>query len=147
MSHTQRYVALLGRITLSLIFVLSAMNKLAHFDHVSAMLASKGLPAPSLLLGIALLVELIGGFSLLFGYFAHFGALALALWLVPVTLIMHNFWAYGGMEGQMQMVNFMKNVAIFGGLLYGFAYGAGAISIDARAGTEARQVRFIERHA
>jgi putative oxidoreductase len=58
--------------------------------------------------------------------------LILALYLVPVTLLCHNFWAYHGMDQQMQMINFLKNLAILGGLLALASEGAGPISLDAR---------------
>lgn len=79
-----------------------------------------------------MLVELGGGLALLFGYQARLAAALLALWLVPVTLTFHNFWAFHGPDQQAQVVNFLKNLAIIGGLLRLASDGAGAISLDAR---------------
>ena len=71
-----------------------------------------------------------GGLSVLTGFKARWGALALVLFLVPVTAIFHNFWTLQGMEQQMQMIHFMKNLAIMGGLLSIVARGAGLASVD-----------------
>jgi len=54
------------------------------------------------------------------------------VFLVPVTLVFHNFWAYQGAEAQLQTIQFLKNVSIGGGLLAIFAAGPGALSVDAR---------------
>jgi putative oxidoreductase len=127
--------------------VMSGFAKLTNFQHMVPMLAAKGLPSASLLLFVAAAVEIIGGLSVLIGYYTRLGALLLALYLIPVTLLFHDFWAHSGMEVQMQMVNFLKNVAIFGGLLYVYAFGPGHVSVDMRRGREEHVPRFIERHA
>jgi len=54
------------------------------------------------------------------------------LYLIPTTLIFHNFWAFHGVEHQNQMMHFLKNVAIMGGLLEFYAVGAGSLSVDAK---------------
>ncbi|HET6936048.1 MAG TPA: DoxX family protein, partial [Candidatus Angelobacter sp.] len=66
------------------------------------------------------------GLLLLTGLKARYAAVILALWLVPVTLTFHNFWAFQGQEQQEQMVNFLKNLAIIGGLLAVAASSRGA---------------------
>jgi len=95
------------------------------------MMAERGLPAVGALLAVAVALELIGGVSLLLGLYARLGALALLVFLVPVSLIMHNFWAFEeGPERMAQMISFMKNVAIAGGVTMVLALGAGPCSID-----------------
>ena len=86
------------------------------------------------LLPAAAVLELAGGLSLLLGFRARLGALALVLFLVPTTLIFHNFWAYQGPEAQNQMIHFMKNLALMGGLLVVVGLGAGPCSFDASSG-------------
>jgi putative oxidoreductase len=54
------------------------------------------------------------------------------LYLIPVSLVMHNFWAYAGMERVDQMMHFLKNLSIMGGLLMVTAFGAGRLSLDGR---------------
>jgi len=64
-----------------------------------------------------LLIEIGGGLLVLTGYKARYAALVIALWLIPVTLVFHHFWGILAEQQQEQMVNFLKNVAIIGGLL------------------------------
>ncbi len=72
---------------------------------------------------------------LLLGFKARVGAVLLIIFLIPATLIFHNFWAFEGMERQMQMIMFMKNLAILGGLLLVLGLGPGPISVDQRQST------------
>jgi len=106
-----------GRVLLSLIFILSGLGKLFHFHDSAAMMAGKGMPAASLLLAGAITFEIVGGLSVLTGFKARWGALALIVFLIPTTLIFHNFWAAQGMAQQDQMAHFMKNLGLIGGLL------------------------------
>lgn len=129
--NTLAYVVPLGRLLLCLIFVMSAIGKLADWAPPAQMIADKGLPAPDAFLAIAVALELIGGISVLVGFQARWGAVALLLFLVPVSLIMHNFWAIEDPGQRMgQMINFMKNVSIAGGVLFVLAMGPGPFSID-----------------
>src|ERR1700759_3676603 len=130
----QRVTPLAGRALLSAIFLLSAVGKATQWDGTAGYMAAKGMPLVPFFLARALAFELLGGLSVLLGYKAHYGALALAFYLIPVTLIFHNFWAFDGMQRQMEMINFLKNVSIFGGLLAVAAHGAGPLSIDSKRG-------------
>jgi putative oxidoreductase len=126
-----RFFAPLGRLLLSLIFVASAGAKLSDWQGPAKMMADKGLPAVDVLLSIAIALELFGGVLVFVGWYTRFGALALLAFLVPVTLIMHNFWTLDeGPQRMEQMINFMKNVSISGGLLMVLALGPGPLSID-----------------
>ncbi|MEX2318064.1 MAG: DoxX family protein [Pirellulales bacterium] len=125
-----RYVAPLGRLLLALIFILSAVGKFNDWQGTAKMLADRGLPAADALLSVAVVLEIAGGVSVLVGLFARVGALFLLAFLIPVTLVMHNFWAYEGAEQMGEMINFMKNVSITGGVLLVMAFGAGPCSID-----------------
>ncbi|MDB4959328.1 MAG: hypothetical protein JWO36_6897 [Myxococcales bacterium] len=128
--------ALAGRILFSLIFIFAAFS---HFDaNTIAYAAAAGVPLAKLAVPASGILALLGGLSIALGYRARLGAAALVVFLVPVTVTMHNFWAISDpMMRQMQLVMFMKNVALLGGALF-FAYaGAGALSLDARA--EARK--------
>lgn len=130
-SNALAYAAPLGRLLLCLIFVMSAMGKLTDWAPPAQMIADKGLPAPDALLAIAVALELIGGISVLIGFQARWGAVALLLFLVPVSLIMHNFWTIEDPGQRMgQMINFMKNVSIAGGLVFVLAMGPGPFSVD-----------------
>src|SRR5688572_14119337 len=124
---------LLGRILLGAIFLVSGVAKLTDWSGSLGYLASKvpeGTAAP--LLFIAAIAEIAGALSLITGTLARVGSLGLFLYLIPTTLLFHNFWALEGMEAQMQMVNFMKNLSIMGGLLLVAGFGAGPLSVDSR---------------
>jgi putative oxidoreductase len=83
------------------------------------------------------ILALAGGLSILLGYKAKIGAWLLVLFLIPVTLMMHNFWAVKDpMMAQMQMAMFLKNVTMIGGALLISRFGAGPLSLDARRKSE-----------
>lgn len=105
-----------------------------HFSQQeAAYAASAGVPLAGLLVPAAGVLALLGGLSILLGYRARIGAWLLVLFLVPVTLMMHNFWAVKDpMAAQMQMAMFLKNVSMLGGALLISQFGAGALSLDAR---------------
>ena len=117
MMQMDRVLLIAGRILLSVIFILSGFGKITGLGGLHTMLASKGIPAPALAAIIAAIVEFGGGLLLLAGLWARYAALMLFLYLIPVSLTMHNFWAYSGGARQNQQVHFLKNVAIMGGLL------------------------------
>jgi putative oxidoreductase len=112
-----KWQLVLGRVLLSAIFILSGLGKLPHFHDIAGMMAGKGIPLASVALVITLLIEIGGGLLILTGYKAKYAAVVIALWLIPVTLVFHHFWGIPAMQQQEQMVNFLKNVAIMGGLL------------------------------
>jgi putative oxidoreductase len=119
-----------GRVLLSAIFIMSGLNKLIDFSGSVAYLEAQQISPASVLIAIAAIAEIAGGLSVLTGTLARIGALILFLYLIPTTLIFHDFWTFAGMERQMQLVNFMKNLAIMGGLLAIVACGAGRFSVD-----------------
>jgi putative oxidoreductase len=124
-------VVVLGRLFFVLIFLMAAPN---HFSKQTiAFAASQGVPFASFAVPLSGVLALAGGLSVLLGYRAKIGAGLIALFLVPVTLMMHRFWTvHDPMMAQIQMVMFMKNVAIFGGALLITQFGAGPLSLDAR---------------
>ena len=93
-------------------------------------MAAKGMVAVPFFLTMAILFELGGGLTVLLGFKALLGAWALVFYLIPVSLIFHNFWAFTGAEQRMQVINFLKNHAIMGGLLLVALRGAGKPCID-----------------
>lgn len=127
---------LIGRILLSAIFILAGVGKFMDMEGTSQYMASKGFTMIPLFLISAAVVEILGGLSLLTGYFTRIGATILILFLIPTTLIFHDFWNQVGQERQMQMIEFLKNLAIFGGLFYVLGSGAGKFSIDRCCGNE-----------
>lgn len=126
------YGPLGGRILLSLMFIISGWGKITGFAGTAGYMASKGMPFPELLLVGTIIIELGGGLLLLAGWQARFAALAIFLFIIPATLIFHNFWAVDPAQAQGQMIHFMKNLTIMGGMLYVMAFGAGPLSLDNR---------------
>src|SRR5437588_13098751 len=108
---------LAGRVLLTVIFILSGFGKIPHFSAVADGLRQTGWPAATFLIALSIAIEIGCGLLLLTGFKARYAALVLVAWLIPVMLTFHNFWAYGGAQQQGQMINFLKNLAIMGGLL------------------------------
>jgi putative oxidoreductase len=132
MSPTNDAAAFLGRLLLSVIFVLSGFQKLAEFSGTVALMGSEGLPFPLLAAIVAVLVECVGGILLIVGYQTRLTGIVLALWCIATALVAHR--NFGNPD---QMINFLKNVAMAGGFLQLAAFGAGAWSLDARRGAVA----------
>lgn len=131
MSHLHALGMLLGRILLSLIFILAGVGKFMDYNATVQYMAAKGMTMVPLFLVVAALIEIIAGLLVFFGIKARLGAFILFLYLIPVTLLFHDFWNQQGPERQENMINFMKNLAILGGLLYVICVGAGRWSLDA----------------
>jgi putative oxidoreductase len=130
-SFSQGAVVVLGRFFFVLIFLMS--GPLHFFKQEVAYAAAQGVPLASILVPFSGVLAFAGGLSILLGYRAKLGAWLLVLFLVPVTVMMHNFWAvHDPMMAQMQMILFMKNVAMLGGALLISQFGAGPFSLDAR---------------
>lgn len=127
-----RLTTLIARVCLALIFFVSAAGKMADYGGTVGHMTSLGVPMAKLLLAGALVFEIAGGLMMLFGWRARFGALLLVLFLIPTTLVYHGFWGYTGVERTAQMLQFLKNLAIIGGLLMVCAYGSGPLGADGR---------------
>jgi len=126
------YGPLTGRILLALIFVISGYNKIVGFEGTVGYIASKGLPLAQLGAVLAIVVELGAGVLLVIGWQARWAATAVFLFLIPTTLLFHNFWAVDAARVQMETIQFMKNLCIMGAMLYIMAFGAGPLSLDNR---------------
>src|SRR5882757_11423220 len=106
---------------------MSGLGKLAAYGPTTAMIAAVGLPVPPLAYLVAVVFELGGGLLLLAGYQVRPVALALAVFSVAAGVAFHSNFA-----DQNQMIHFLKNVMMAGGLLQIAAFGAGAISLEQR---------------
>jgi len=116
--------ALAGRILLALIFLLSGIEKITGYAMTLGYMTKAGLPFPQVLLVVSVIVEIGCALALIVGWKTRPAAIALVIWMIPVTLIFHNPAAGGD-----AMIHFMKNVAITGGLLMVFASGPGVWSL------------------
>ncbi len=139
MEPLQRVAPLVGRTLLALVYLLSGVGKIFNWEGTRQFMEFAGMPLIPLFLIGAIVLEVGGSLSVILGLRARFGALMLAVFTIPTTLIFHNFWAEG-VDTQIQIAMFMKNLSMMGGCVLIMAYGPGAISLDARAGREAQAV-------
>ena len=122
-----RYLPFVGRLMIGLPFAMSGFGKLAAYSATTGMISAAGLPLPPLAFAVAVAVELGGGLLLVAGYRVRFVAGALAVFALATAVSFHNNFA-----DQNQLIHFLKNVMMAGGLLQIVAFGAGALSVDNR---------------
>lgn len=120
---------LLGRILLSIMFILAGFGKLTAIGGTAGYFGSLGLPLPNVTAVVVGLVELLGGLAVLVGFQTRIAALVLAVFTLAATAVAHLNFA-----DQMQVLLLQKNLCITGGFLVLAAVGAGALSIDAKRG-------------
>jgi putative oxidoreductase len=145
MQFIQSFIAFIGRALLSIIFISSAIHKIADWqdtllsfnqamtDWLAVSIEHSwivtslewGLDNASTLLLAAAIMELVGGLLVFLGIWVRLGAFFLLVFLLPVTLVFHHFWDLQGVDRQMQMVHFMKNLSISGGLMFLLGVGKG----------------------
>jgi putative oxidoreductase len=122
-----RYLPLIGRVLIGLPFVTSGFGKLAAYGKTTAMISAAGLPFPPLAYAVAVVLELGGGLLMIAGYQVQPVAIAQAIFTIAAAASFHTNFA-----DQNQMIHFLKDVMIAGGLLQVAAFGAGAFSLDNR---------------
>lgn len=129
--QNNRSLPFFGRLLISIIFIIAGIAKIVNYSEAELSLEYKGISPAALYIFIALVMELVGGTLLLLGWFTRVSCWILLIFLVPTTLIFHSFWLYDGAESSLQLSMFLKNLAIFGGLLLVLSFGPGEWSIDA----------------
>lgn len=125
-------VPLIGRILVAVIFIMGGIGKLAAPGPTQGYIAAMGLPLPVLAYAGAVIIELGGGLLLLLGYRTKIVAAVLAAFCVVTALVFHH-----ALGDQNQMIHFLKNFAMAGGLLQFVAFGAGTIGLDSRTAAKA----------
>ncbi len=125
-------VVVIARVLLALMFVLAGFSKFGNLAGTAGYIASKGLPLPMLLAIATASLEVVAGLAIAVGFKARWAALALALFTILASVLFHNYWAMPAEAQMMQQLMFMKNLAIVGGLLFVFSFGAGPASFDSR---------------
>ncbi len=126
----QDTLLLLARLALAAIFVQSGFGKLADLGGFTAGLQGMGVPLAAVLAPLGAVVEFFGGLAIALGAWTRLAAILVAGFTVAATLIAHRFWAVPAEQQAMQTIQFMKNLAIVGGLLAVVAAGAGRFSLD-----------------
>jgi putative oxidoreductase len=131
-----KFLPLFGRVLLGLPFLMSGLGKLAAYGATVGYIASVGLPAPPLAFITSVVIEVGGSLLLLSGFRARFASVVLGVFSIATAVFFHHNFA-----DQNQMIHFLKDVMITGGLLQIAYFGAGALSLDNRiAHTSARKV-------
>ena len=119
----EKYLTPIARVMIAHIFLLAGMSKIGQYAGTQAYMDAMGVPGA--LLPLVILLEIGGGLALIVGFQARWVAAGLAIFSIVSAAIFHANFA-----DQMQMIMFMKNVTLAGGLLLLTAYGAGNFSID-----------------
>lgn len=132
MNATSDALSLIGRILLAVIFLVSGFDKIGGFAGLVGAITSKGLPVPQVFAGATIAIEIGAGLMLVFGWKARWAAFALAVFTAIVTFFFHNFWAVPEARRMTEQIQFMKNLALIGGMLMVMAFGPGRLSIDKR---------------
>lgn len=122
-------ILLVARILLSFMFIMAGLQKFGGIEGTAGYITSVGLPAGTALAWLAAIFETFIGLAILVGFQTRAAAVLMALFCVFTAIFFHYDPA-----DQMQMISFMKNLTIAGGLLALFVAGPGSISVDARRG-------------
>lgn len=129
-----KFGPVVGRFMIALVFVLSAIIKIFNFSGTAAAMAKKGIPFAEVLLVVSIVIELGGSLMIITGWKARLGAAALFLWMIPVSVLYHNFWAMEGQEQFLNRIMFLKNISMMGAMLFIMTFGSGRFSVGERSG-------------
>ena len=132
LNSLQNPLSLVGRLLIAVMFLLAGISKIGAFAGTSGYIASKGLPMPDVVAALTIAIEIGGSLLLILGFCTRWAALALAGFTLRAAVIFHNYWTMPAAQQTVQQIMFMKNIAIVGGLLTIAAWGAGALSMDAK---------------
>ncbi len=112
------FILLLSRLILGIYFLFNGYNHFRNLGPLSQYAQSKNVPYPKFAVIITGFLLLIGGLTILVGKYIEIGVVALTLFFLPVSFVMHNFWAVQDPQMRMlEMVNFMKNLALWAAIL------------------------------
>lgn len=121
---------LIARICISSLFIWAAFEKLVHWGKTVEYVKQKNIPYATLALPLAIAIQVLGGLSLLLGYQVRIGALILILFIIPAAIRFHDFWNLEGSVRLMEKASFMKDVALFAGLIMILVIGGGRFCLN-----------------
>ncbi|HZS85119.1 MAG TPA: DoxX family protein [Stellaceae bacterium] len=126
----EAFLLLLGRVLIAALFLPSGFEKLNRLAGFAATLGSRGVPAPQILAPLGAAVEFLAPAAILLGLKTRYAALILIAFTIIATLVSHRYWEFADAAiRQAQSINFWKNVAIVGGLVFVFVRGSGRIAV------------------
>lgn len=124
-------VPLIGRILISSVFLVFGVLKITTFGYYVGLASERGLPLPAAAIVAAAALEILGGLAILAGVQVRAVSWILFVYLIPTSILFHNYWALKGALRATMEAHFFKNMAIMGGLVFLARSGAGGYSIDA----------------
>jgi putative oxidoreductase len=131
--NAMSYIVVAGRLLYSAIFITAGFQQIFQAQETIGAAAKQGVPLAHIAVPGAAVIAIFGGVSIVLGYYARVGAWLLVLFLVPVTLMLHNFWGVKNPTlAQTEQIMFMKNLSMLGGALLIAYFGSGPLSLDAR---------------
>ena len=126
----QKYGPFIARILFAQLFIISGLGMTGNLAGTAAFMEGAGLPLAKALLMLAIALQVGGGILLVLGWQARWVATALCMFTFLTAMIFHPFWSSDPASVFGQLNNFMKNLAIMGGMLYVMVHGAGPLSLD-----------------
>ena len=121
---------LVGRILLSLVFLVAGVRKALTFAATAGYFAKLGMPVPEVMVVLAIIVEVGGAALLIVGWKARQAAWALAIFTLIATFMAHRFWEFPDAQYANQLNHFLKNLAIIGGMMFIASCGPGSLSVE-----------------
>ncbi len=134
MNVLRSFVMFIARLCLAGAFLFGGFHMLMAFDETAQYMASKGFTAVPFFLVGASVVQVLGAIALILGFKTRIAAAILLLFLIPTSIIFHDFWALSGQEQAQALIEFLKNLSIMGGLLYVICTGPGGFACDRLCG-------------
>ena len=130
MTTGRDWAALVGRALLSALFIMAGFEKIGGFAGSVAYAQSAGLPMAQVAVAGALVIELVGGLMVLFGFRARLAAFAIAVFTLVAAFTFHRYWSLPADKQMVSYLFFWKDLAMAGGMLMVVAFGPGRLSFD-----------------
>lgn len=112
-----KIAVLIGRIIVGIFYLYNGINHFAKFANMTGYAKYKGVPLAGVGVAVSGLLLIAAALTILLGFFPEIGVAALVVFFIPVTFMMHNFWAVPQEQQMAEMVNFTKNIALMGSAL------------------------------
>lgn len=129
----ENFCLLLGRLLMGSYFILPGLQKITNYQMMTDYMLAHSVPAPAFLLPVTIVIQIVLGLAIIIGFKGKLAAFILAGLTLVISIFMHDFWSMAeGVQRTHEMQNFIKNMAIMGGLLVVTNLGTGWLSLDNR---------------